>query len=209
MWAALRIAMIDEGYVKFDCEWNYGPAPEGIDELVLVRNRLYAMGLVGIYESIGIGYGNVSQRIVGTNQFVISGTATGGISAADAQHFCVVTQSDVARNHVRCIGPVAASSESLTHAMLYACAPDIHAVLHVHHRKFWEHLLETAPCTSEEVAYGTPAMALEMKRLLLESGNPETAIFAMQGHEEGIIAFGPSLESSMLKLVEEFVKNIG
>lgn len=201
--------MIDEGYVKFDCEWILGPAPDGIDELVQVRNRLYAMGLVGIYESVGIGYGNVSQRIAGTNQFVISGTATGGIPTADARHFCVVQHSDIARNHVTCEGPVAASSESLTHAMLYACAPAIQAVLHVHHRKFWDYLLATVPCTSEGVAYGTPGMAMEMKRLLLESGNPATAIFAMKGHEEGIIAFGPSLEMAICKIEEEFEKIFG
>lgn len=196
--------MIDEGYVKFDCTWTRGPAPEDIGELVSVRNRLHALGLVGQYLPSRIGYGNVSQRLDGSGRFVISGTATGGIAMASAGHFCTVTDWDIAANSVHCTGPVAASSESLTHAMLYACSPGIRSILHVHHRGFWEKLLGYAPTTRGDVAYGTPAMALEMERLLSETAFAPLQIMAMRGHEEGIIAFGPDLASTMEKLETEY-----
>ncbi|MEY3442036.1 MAG: hypothetical protein RLZZ519_317 [Bacteroidota bacterium] len=199
--------MIDEGYVKYACDWQRGPAPDNIGELVSVRNRLHELGLIGKYEPSGIGFGNVSMRLPDRTGFVISGTATGGIGVADAAHFCLVSAWDIDRNSVACSGPVSASSESLTHAMLYATAPQIQAVLHVHHREFWEKLLEYAPSTKADVAYGTPAMAMEMKRLLIETGFPETQIFAMRGHEEGVLAYGPSLGAALNCLLVEFRKN--
>lgn len=198
--------MIDEGYVKYACTWHRGPAPDNIGELLSVRNRLHDLGLIGRYEPSGIGFGNVSMRLPDGSGFVISGTATGGIAEADAGHFCTVSTWDIHQNTVACSGPVSASSESLTHAMLYATAPSIEAVLHVHHRSFWEKLLEYAPSTKADVPYGTPAMAMEMKRLLHETGFPETQIFAMRGHEEGILAYGPSLTSAMNCLLMEFRK---
>ncbi len=198
--------MIDEGYVKYDCQWQHSAPPEGIEELISVRNALYAMGLIGKYEPSGIGFGNVSMRHPDGRRFFISGTSTGGIEIAEAIHFCTVDAWDIHRNSLVCEGPVAASSESLTHAMLYDCAPGIQAILHVHHLAFWEKLLESAPCTSAEVAYGTPEMALEMKRLLEETGYEPVQIFAMKGHDEGILVYGRSLPEAIEKIVAEFRK---
>jgi L-ribulose-5-phosphate 4-epimerase len=199
--------MIDEGYVKFAARWERGPAPLGIEDLVAVRNGLHAMGLIGEYVEVGIGYGNVSKRIGDSQRFTVSGTATGNIAMATADHFSEVREWSIEENSVSCIGPVAASSESLTHAMLYACDPRIGAVLHVHHRGFWEHLLRTRQSTGAGIAYGTPAMAMEMARLLKTPGIWEYPIIAMAGHEEGIVAFGGNLHTAMEKLKAEYEKN--
>lgn len=198
--------MIDEGYVKFEARWEKGPMPDGIEELVAVRNKLHAMGLIGEYVAVGIGYGNVSMRIGDSNRFIVSGTATGNIEVATAEHFCEVKDWSLERNSVSCIGPVAASSESLTHAMLYACDARIGAVLHVHHRGFWEHLLRSRPSTGAGIAYGTPAMAMEMARLLETPGIWDYPIVAMAGHEEGIVAFGGDLQTIMGILGREYEK---
>lgn len=193
--------MIDEGYVKFACEWTKGPAPTGISTLVEARNRLRRANLVGVYEDTGIGYGNVSQRIPGSNQFVISGTATGRIHEADENSFCIVTDWDWQQNRVSCIGPVAASSESMTHAMVYLCAPEILAVIHVHHAQLWKDLLRNGPATQGGVTYGTPEMAKEIQRLLAQSDFAKVKILAMAGHDEGIL----SISEDVLKDVDKII----
>lgn len=185
---------MDEGYVKFHCAWEDGPAPTGIEELVAVRNALHSQGLIGEYLPSKVGYGNVSQRIGDSLTFVVSGTATGGIVKATASHFCTVTHHDLETNSVWCQGPVPASSESLTHAMLYACDPTIQAVVHIHHKGLWEHLLETAISTHPGIAYGTVAMAKEMERLLQTTTVRQDCILAMAGHTEGILIFGHDLQ---------------
>jgi L-ribulose-5-phosphate 4-epimerase len=194
--------MIDEGYVKFSAHWTKGPAPTGIAALIDARNHLFQLGLVGEYAELKIGYGNVSQISPDRRSFVISGSATGGKPIADAKDFCIVRDYDLNLNTVDCIGPVTASSESMTHAMLYACSKEIGAILHVHHRGFWENLLWNAPTTSADVAYGTPEMAFEMKRLWENSELPTTGILAMAGHEEGIVAVGKNV-GEVLKNLEE------
>lgn len=196
--------MIDEGYVKFRARWTHGAAPEDIAELVACRNHLHDLGLIGEYAEIKIGYGNVSARLPGKAGFVVSGSATGHIATATADHFCTVTAYDIAQNTVHCNGPVTASSESLTHAMLYACSTEIGAVLHIHHLRFWEHLLQAAPTTQAHIPYGTPEMALEMRRLYAQSDLPHRKILAMAGHTEGIIAFGPDIPQALQTLLHEF-----
>jgi L-ribulose-5-phosphate 4-epimerase len=198
--------MIDEGYVKFSAQWQQGPAPAGIDALVAVRNQLFALGLIGEYPDLHIGYGNVSMRQDKGDTFYISGSATGSIATATAAHFCLVTGYEVDRNRVECIGPVTASSESMTHAMLYASSKHIGAVLHVHHLGFWESLLATAPSSSPDVAYGTPAMANEMARLMHSTDLPQRKLLAMAGHAEGIIAFGVNVAAAQTTLLTEFAK---
>lgn len=193
--------MIDEGYVKFSCDWTKGPILDGIDRLVMARNRLRDENLIGIYEDIGIGYGNVSQRLDGTDKFVISGTATGGIMTAGPEIFCIVDDWDLASYKVWCTGPVAASSESMTHAMIYKVLPAVDFVVHIHHAGLWRHQLKTGPATQEGIAYGTPEMALEMERMLKDHSPETIKILAMSGHEEGILAFGGGLEAIVDKII--------
>ncbi len=198
--------MIDEGYVKFRAAWREAPALLGHADLVAARNHLYQLGLIGEYADIHIGFGNVSKKLENDHQFLISGTATGGIVTVNEAHFCIVEGFDIANNSVSCTGPVTASSESMTHAMLYACDDAIGAVLHVHHRSFWESLLGKVPTSLEEVAYGTPAMALEMQRLMTTTDLPEKKILAMGGHPEGIISIGCDVQEALATLLQYFAK---
>jgi hypothetical protein len=46
------------------------------------------------------------------------------------------------------------------------------------------------PSTAPQAAYGTTAMAVEIKKLLKHPIILEKGILAMGGHREGIIAFG-------------------
>ena len=54
---------VDEGYVKYRCVHEYGPAPQHPDweALNALRTDLVKAGLVGVLDN-GVGYGNVSLR---------------------------------------------------------------------------------------------------------------------------------------------------
>jgi ribulose-5-phosphate 4-epimerase/fuculose-1-phosphate aldolase len=191
--------MHEEGVIKFKCNWIQA-APPGvglIKELNEWRNKLYDAKLIGKNKD-GIGYGNISIRY--QNNFIITGSSTGKLSKLAAEHYTVVTEYDLDKNTLTAVGPVIASSESLTHAVIYEHQKNVNAVMHIHHPALWKKLLETLPSTGKAVEYGTPAMAREILRLFEESDLIEEKIFAMGGHEEGVISFGKDLNEAGTKL---------
>ncbi len=189
--------MIDEGYIKFDIQWEKTPPlTDDLKQIIRVRNQLYAQGLIGYYEEHQVGYGNISILSPNPPQFIVSGTQTGDIPILNEDHFCRAVSWDLDTNTLACKGPVKASSESLTHAAVYACSPDIKAVIHVHHLELWKWMLSRYPSTDPSVAYGTPEMAREVSRLYRTTRLPECASFAMSGHEEGIFTFAADLDTA-------------
>ena len=200
--------MIDEGYIKFNCHWIKGKAPRlrEVNEMNRVRTELHEKKLIGVYED-GVGFGNISVRAKGKAKFIVSGTQTGQIPVLNENHYAFVLDYDLSENSLTCEGRVKASSESLTHAALYDLSPDIGAIIHIHHPDFWRKLLNRIPTTKKEVPYGTPEMALEMKRLYQESDLPEKKILVMAGHEEGILAFG-SYFSEARRVLFETIGNL-
>ena len=185
-------------YIKFNCNLIKGTVEkEKIEELNYWRNKLFEMGLIGVYEN-GVGFGNISERTQG-NKFIITGSTTGGKEKLDEKGYCKVTEFDFKKNSLSCVGKIKASSESLTHAAVYQSLAEVNAVIHVHNLKLWNYLLEKAPATKKEVKYGTPEMAKELIRLVKEKEAREKKIVVMKGHKEGIISFGKTL----LKYFEE------
>ncbi|PIN98509.1 MAG: hypothetical protein COT90_03985 [Candidatus Diapherotrites archaeon CG10_big_fil_rev_8_21_14_0_10_31_34] len=192
-------------YIKFNCNLIKGTVEkEKIEELNYWRNKLFEMGLIGVYEN-GVGFGNISERTQG-NKFIITGSTTGGKEKLDEKGYCKVTEFDFKKNSLSCVGKIKASSESLTHAAVYQSLAEVNAVIHVHNLKLWNYLLEKAPATKKEVKYGTPEMAKELIRLVKEKEAREKKIVVMKGHKEGIISFGKTLEEAgktLLKYFEE------
>jgi len=190
--------------IKFNCNWIESQPLDAsqIEKLNKWREKLYGLELIGESPD-GIGYGNMSVRSK-ENTFIITGATTGKIKDLTSQHYTSVTEYDFKNNSLTTAGPIKASSESLTHAMIYECDADVNAVFHVHNKILWKHLLETLPSTHADVAYGTPEMALEIERLFRESDLAEHKIFAMGGHEDGVIAFGRSCEEAGSVLMEKF-----
>lgn len=184
-----------EGVIKFDLHYHVSPAESGraLDELLHWRDVFFQMGVIGQdparYE--GYAFGNISYRLGSGNQFVISGSQTGGLSHCLAEHYSIVDACDVETNRVEAHGPIAPSSESLTHGAIYALSADIQCVVHGHSPLLWKNatVLEI-PATASEVEYGTPQMAHAIAGLYREHGQPRQAVFAMLGHEDGIIAYG-------------------
>ncbi len=198
---------IDEGCVKYSSDWRRGPAPGAAATRLLDtwRRRLHAAGLIGHYADLGVGFGNLSIRAPRAGEFIISGTQTGHLAATGPEHYARVTEADVARNRVVCVGPVQASSEALTHAAIYRLSERINAVVHVHSRRLWERERGRLPTTAVDVPYGTPAMAWEFERLWLESEFSSRGIAVMAGHDEGLVSIGSTLADAaerMLGLVQ-------
>jgi hypothetical protein len=180
----------DEGYIKFECFWekaDWDPAIE-FNELIAFRNEMHKHKLIGIFPD-GIGYGNISQRI-SAKTFIISGSATGGVSNADKEQFSKVKKFLIDKNQIHCRGPVKASSESLSHAAIYSSCAEVNFVLHVHNYEVWKKEKGILPSTDQSAAYGTPEMANSILNLL--SNSPKAGIIIMTGHEEGILIFGPN-----------------
>jgi 2-dehydropantoate 2-reductase len=194
---------IDEGYVKYKSTFTKLPALEEtalLRELLAKRQAIYARGWIGLYPN-GIGFGNVSVR-ESADTFVITANATGGLAHLEIEHLTRVTAIDARQNHVHCEGPRPASSESMTHAVIYQRLPAVGAVVHIHCRPLWQKLLHQVPTTRDDVAYGTPDMCFEVQRILLDERHIELGVFVMGGHEEGIVSFGRTLDEAFKRLVD-------
>ena len=195
--------MIDEGVIKFDARWQES-APlklPQIAELLEWRKPLFDAGLIGHLEAFDVGYGNLSARVGESNRFVISGSQTGHIARPDARYFALVTDYSIDANFVDSTGPVTASSESLTHAAIYALSDSIRAVVHVHCEELWVGLASSLTSTREGIAYGTPQMALEFARLYNETPFAESGVARMAGHEGGLISFGISVRQAAERIL--------
>ena len=199
--------MKEEGVIKFDLRFTAGPpvAMDALTELNTWRHILLKHALIGQdparYE--GYGFGNISQRngdpgqSRGKRQFVISGTQTGHLEALDNRHYACVTAYDAATNQVVAEGPVKPSSESMTHGVIYDLDNELRAVLHVHSPDIWKTAAsQGTPVTSASVEYGTPEMSREVERLFYQTDVRRKGIFSMGGHEDGIVAFGQTMEEA-------------
>ncbi len=195
--------MIDEGYIKFNPVWTQTePLPwDRLENLNYWRDVMYEHQFIGAYDN-GIGFGNISLRWEDTDQFVISGSATGNFPKLNGQHYSLVTDVDIAKNTLHCQGPIVASSESMSHAVIYQECPWVNAVIHVHHLEYWQKLLHKLPTTPESVSYGSPEMAQSIVKLLRETNLQNGKLFVMAGHEEGLFAFGETLSAAAAILLE-------
>jgi L-ribulose-5-phosphate 4-epimerase len=191
-----------EGVIRYRMHWEKGPAPlpEAIAELLIVREKLFRLRLIGWDQKENVGYGNISCRQGEGHSFYISGTQTSGIEEGSPELFTLVTSSDPSLNELYCTGPAAASSEAMTHGMLYITDPSVGAVIHVHHAPMWRALKHKVPTTRESAGYGTPAMAAEIATLFRNGGLASQKILVMAGHEDGLITFGRSPEDAFMTL---------
>ena len=171
-------------------------------ELNTYRRKLLEQHLIGV-DSNGVGFGNLSVRDGVSGNFYITGSATGGLPELTPTDCVRVVAYDFAKNWLRYEGAAIPSSESLTHAAIYESDPSTSAVIHCHDAVLWTTLLGRASTTSETVTYGTPEMAYEIMRLFAVSDMRGREIFAMAGHEAGIVAFGRNLEDAFDVVMRE------
>ncbi len=201
---------IDDGVIKYDRSFftqSKALPPHDYEELESWRKTLYNLRLIGEYLPEKIGYGNLSQRkdysSFLTNkdvQFIITGTQTGGLPELKGEHYTRVIDIDIRKLKIVVHGPLEASSESLTHAAIYQANPQIQAIFHIHSLFLWESMLKhNLPSTAADIPYGT----LEMAQATIDLVDNHTqGLFAMQGHREGIVAYGKNLEETGKLILE-------
>jgi ribulose-5-phosphate 4-epimerase/fuculose-1-phosphate aldolase len=192
-----------EGYIKFNPLWIKEPIfiDQGIiDEINQIRTLLIAKGYLGVLSN-GIGFGNISVRNPNTNQFFITGSATGGNPILDASHFALVERISIEENSLMCRGLTIASSESMSHAIIYNAVPAANAVIHIHNAELWKNNLNGLPTTDMQAEYGTPEMAFSIERLT-EKIQSSQAVLVMGGHENGLIAYAESLHVALNLLIK-------
>lgn len=194
--------MNQEGTIKFKARWKETEAFPAVilEEMIASRQQMFARGYIGEYAP-GLGYGNISMRYGEGAQFLISGAKTGRLAEALPEHFTHITEVYPRRNEVYCRGPVIASSETMSHAMIYQCEPSAQIAIHLHAAQAWERLLHQVPTTDASAEYGSPEMSASIEQLFQTTNLRDKKIFVMEGHPEGIFVFGRSFAeaSAILK----------
>jgi len=204
--------VIEEGIIKYDTSrFTYVPTLPRYEYETVEKYRkiLKQMNLIGAYDN-GVGFGNISQRknyshIYRTQkpQFIITGSKTGHLKDLAGEHYTRVIDFDIEAFSVTAQGAVKASSETVTHAAIYRMNPYIQAVIHFHHKKIWDKMIEIGhEFTGKWILYGTYEMAIAVRDCI---GDKTQGVFVMKGHKEGAIAYGPNL-STALNIIERVYK---
>ena len=189
--------MQKEGIIKYKCKQIYADIIQHkqIADINLIRTFLFDLRLLGVdytESSDGIGFGNISKRLV-ADEFIISGSGTGISRILSAKDYSIVEECNIVKNFVSCSGFVAASSESLSHFAIYQQLKNINYVIHIHNFEIWNNHLNKLPTTPQNAEYGTPEMALSIQECISNSENSEENIIVMGGHFAGILFYGNNL----------------
>ena len=191
-----------EGVIKYELKFIAQKIKifQQFQKLTYWRSNCFKEGIIGQnsekYDAYA--YGNLSCRVLeGSTEFYITGTQTSAKEIIDIADYSLVTRYDIKQNLLVATGLVAPSSEALTHAAVYQLNNRIQYVIHVHSEKIWlaRQTLKLLT-TAENVAYGTPEMAAEVKRLFKNCNAEKAQIFAMAGHEDGIICFASDIDDA-------------
>lgn len=193
--------VIDDGVIKYDrSNFSYCDHIEAEEcvELEYQRKKLYHENLIGECPVHKVGFGNISLKYdlqkyhtTPNPQFIITGTQTGKFSELTNTQYTRVIDFDIENLKLHSMGALEASSEALTHAAIYLSNPLIGGIVHVHSKSIWEGIIKnTNFTTSKEIPYGTKEMA---HAVMAFSKKHHTGYFAMEGHEDGVVAFAPTI----------------
>lgn len=203
-----EIPQSEEGVIKYHYQHNSIPieVPTKVfNQLQAWRSLLFNLELIGQNSQRygGYSYGNISHRAAwGFEPFWITGTQTSHLSTLKNSDYCKVLATELGSNKLVSEGLCYPSSEALTHASVYQSNSQAKAVIHVHCPVIWRQTeaLQLVH-TTEQLAYGTPAMALAVAAMFKQGVLNEQGVFTMLGHEDGVVAFADSLENAGLLLM--------
>jgi L-ribulose-5-phosphate 4-epimerase len=209
-----------EGVIKFGTRHETRPLDgarydDDARALDAWRSVLFTLGGIGQSTARygGIGYGNASVRVRpstgprGARPFLITASQTGAHARVTLRELVLVSRWSMERFTLESAGEALPSSEALTHAAIYDAAPAVRAVLHVHMAEIASRArVLRLPMTTEHAAYGTREMADEVHRLFRETPVDVTRVFAMSGHEDGVVAIGRTLDEAGEALVRVLVR---
>lgn len=185
-------------------------APPTLTALIGWRAVLKRLALLGQdperYE--GLGFGNLSARD-GVDAFVVTASQTAGADGLSDEDLVRITHASPTRFWVDAVGHQPPSSETLTHAMIYAGDPGIAWVFHGHSPDIWQRHAELGlPAAPEAAPYGSPAMADAVARLL-EDYRQRPLVFVTLGHRDGVFACGAGPEETGAAMVGVLARALG
>lgn len=185
-----------EGVIKYRLDYRAAQAQPvaGFAALNAWRSLLWRLGLIGQDPARygGLGYGNISLRLE-TGGFLVTGTQTGHLPHLTPEHYVRVLEARPEDNYLQAEGPLPPSSEALTHAVVYDNSALACCVAHGHNPDIWRRAAELGlPTVPAHIAYGTPDMAAAVRTLVQR--HPEQGLIAMLGHEDGLLAYGATVE---------------
>jgi len=185
-----------EGVIQFNLFHDEDDAEHypQLDALIKCHQHMHVLGLIDQDPKRygGYAYGNISHRLTG-NEFIISGTQTGGINHLTENHYAHVINCDIDTNTVQSCGPIQPSSECMSHSAIYSADPSIMAVIHIHNPDIWRHHLALKlNTTAVDIDYGTPEMAVAIQNCVKQSHQ----CIAMLGHLDGIICYADNIETA-------------
>jgi L-ribulose-5-phosphate 4-epimerase len=204
-----------EGVIKYQLDHTQQAVNSllSLTEINAWRTIAVRLGFIGQsperYDNIG--FGNISQRTdPNSDQFIVSGTQTGHIEQLSPEHYCLVVKAEPHQNRLQSCGLCKPSSESMTHATVYAQDDTIQAVIHAHSPEIWKHTAALElPHTGADVPYGTVEMAVAVEKLFQSGKLTQTSLFTMLGHEDGVVAFGSSMQQAAWELIKYLSLAIG
>ena len=196
--------VIDDGVIKYDrSNFTHCGAIDSVEYLSLEywREKLFSLKLVGEYENAGVGFGNLSAirdyseyYQTKSPQFIITGTQTGKFPKLDGNLYTRVLDYSIENFKIDVMGPIEASSEALTHAAIYNYNSNIKTIFHIHSLNIWEGMIKkNSDHTPKDVPYGSVEMARAIEKCV---AGKKYGIFCMHGHDEGVIAYGRTLEET-------------
>jgi hypothetical protein len=204
---------IEEGVVQF--AYDLCPPDGAIADRALIaqldawRTILRRLGVVGQDPSRygGLGFGNLSARDPDRpDEFLVSASQTGSLARLGERHLVRILGCNLERFWIDAMGREPPSSETLTHAMVYAADRRIGWVFHGHCPEIWQRADDLGlPCTAETVGYGSPAMVRAVAELL-ERHQSRPLLFATRGHVDGVFACGPTARDTGGLLVSYLAK---
>lgn len=203
-----------EGVIKYQLTHDDGILASTIDisKINAWRTVLYRLQLIGQLADKyhGLGFGNISQRLYPEQApFLITATQTGHRPLLERTDFAVVNAASPAENRLHSTGPSRPSSEALTHASVYRLDRRAQAVIHVHSPVLWRRTLALQlPHTAADIAYGSVEMSAAVETLFNSGQLRSLPIFSMLGHEDGIVAFGATLNDAATTLLTQLAKAI-
>lgn len=202
-----------EGVIKFRCFWEKEPLAVLSDEELQAFNHwrsiLIRRGVIGS-DVNGLGFGNISIRLKDEDNFIITGSQTGHLQLLSHNDLSLVTESSVTDNFIKCRGMIKASSEALTHSVVYRSSTRYRAVIHFHSKSVWKNAQGSFHLSDPEAAFGTPELALSVERILNDLTPAEPSVIIMGGHPDGVITFGSSLEEAAeeaVRLLDKFSRS--
>jgi L-ribulose-5-phosphate 4-epimerase len=204
-----------EGVIKYQLEHTQKPINEKFSfcEINAWRTIIFRLDLIGQdperYENLG--FGNISQRLdAHSSQFIISGSQTGHIEHLSPEHYCLVIKADLRKKRIESCGHIKPSSESLTHANIYAQDSSIQAVIHGHSPEIWANTEALGlPHIATDIAYGTVEMALAVEQLFQTGNLHQISLFTMLGHEDGVVSFGKTMGEAAWEMTKYLSLAIG